>query len=369
MTSLRILFAWPGLSGYNGACWRELQRCPDVKVKCIVATDSVPDGSRSYDIEKAYGGIDVHFVEKTAPIEKEALRKEILDFAPDVAFITGWSVPVNRFIATDSAFRGIKKVLQMDMPWKWQPRKIAARFVLRNYLRSFSAAFVPGEASARYARWLGFSGERPVYTGLLATDLARFTEPTRPWKSRSFLYVGRYSPEKGVDVLVEAYRIYCRMVENPWPLDFAGGGVLGKTLFPADEGAVGKGIVRNLGFKQPDELAEVYARHGVLILPSRSESWGVVLAEAAGCGLPLICTNACGGRFELVHETGAEPNGFIAQAGNAQSLAQVMARMHALDDAQLRTLSENSRVKSLPYSASVWAGRVMRMAKEVRGKK
>ena len=278
-------------------------------------------------------------------------------------------MPVNRFIATDPAFRGVKKILQMDMPWKWQPRKIAARFVLRNYLRNFSAAFVPGVASARYARWLGFSGERPVYTGLLATDLARFAEPARPWENKSFLYVGRYSSEKGVDVLVEAYRIYCGMVENPWPLDFAGGGVLGKALFPSDERTVGKGIVRNLGFRQPDELAGVYTGHGVLILPSRSESWGVVLAEAAGCGLPLICTDACGGRFELAHEAGDNPNGFIAKAGNARSLAHVMARMHALDGARLRTLSENSRAKSLPYSASVWAGRVMRIAEEVRGMK
>ncbi len=361
----RILFAWPGLTGFTGPCWRALQRDFDVRVKCIAAVNVPADSSRAYAKESCFEGIDFKMVPKVGFADWVALREEVTAFSPDILFITGWSVPVNRFLVTDAAFRSIPKVFQMDMPWAFRPRKIAARFILRRYLRNFNAAFVPGAFSARYARWLGFCGERPVYTGLLATDDAFFEDAVPTSNTPSFLYVGRYSSEKGVDLLVDAYCLYAENVAEPWPLDFAGAGPLGRALFPTEEIAVGRGLIRNLGFQQPSSLPLLYASHAAFILPSRSESWGVALAEAAARGLPLICTDACGGRAELIRTSGPDANGYVARAGSARSLAAAMAQMHNLSPEEHRRFAAASRRLAAPYSASLWAERVARIVREV----
>ncbi len=365
IAGFRVLFAWPGLTGFTGPCWRALQRDFGVRVKCIAAVNAPNDASRAYMLKSCFEGIDMKIVPKVGFADWDALREEVQAFAPDILFITGWSVPVNRFLATDTAFRSIPKVFQMDMPWAFRPRKIAARFILNRYLSHFDAAFVPGVSAARYARWLGFGGKRPVYMGLLATDDAFFGEAAPTSNFPSFLYVGRYALEKGVDILVDAYRLYAKSVESPWTLDFAGAGPLANALFPSAEVAVGRGLMRNLGFQQPASLPSLYATHTAFILPSRSESWGVALAEAAARGLPFICTDACGGRAELVRTSGPDANGFIARAGSARSLAAAMVNMHNLAPEERRRFAAASRRLVAPYSASLWAERVARIVTEV----
>jgi glycosyltransferase involved in cell wall biosynthesis len=51
---------------------------------------------------------------------------------------------------------------------------------------------------------------------------------------------------------------------------------------------------KNLGIITDRELAEVYARHDVLVLPSAYEGYGMVVAEAARAGLGIICGQAGG---------------------------------------------------------------------------
>lgn len=168
-----------------------------------------------------------------------------------------------------------------------------------------------------------------------------------------------------MDLLVDAYRLYAENVAEPWPLDFAGAGPLTEALFPADKIAVGRGLIRNLGFQQPSSLPSLYASHTAFILPSRSESWGVALAEAAARGLPLICTDACGGRAELVRTSGPDANGFVVRARNVRSLAAAMVHMHNLSPEEHRRFAAASRRLAAPYSASLWAERVARIVREV----
>ena len=220
---------------------------------------------------------------------------------------------------------------------------------------------MPGESSARYARWLGFGSDRPIYKGLYATDLERFSKLKSIRRSNSFLYVGRYAREKGIDVLANAYVIYCNSVHHPWPLDCVGAGAEGRVLHRLANENMAGGVVRDLGFKQPGELAEIYASHGAFILPSRFEPWGVVLAEAAGAGLSIICTDACGAREEVVRD-GIDGNGFIVRAGCAKSLAMAMIRMHNLEVSVRKRMEAHSRLLAAPYSADAWAERTILIA-------
>src|SRR5204862_6104287 len=91
------------------------------------------------------------------------------------------------------------------------------------------------------------------------------------------LAVGRLAPEKGLDTLLRAAE------GLPVEVALAGAG-------PDEERlrAAAGANVRFLGHVERDSLPALYAAADVLVMPSRSDPWGMVLNEAALAGLPLV---------------------------------------------------------------------------------
>ncbi len=61
------------------------------------------------------------------------------------------------------------------------------------------------------------------------------------------------------------------------------------------------------GFKQKDEIPKFFAVSDVLILPSISEPWGLVVNEAMAAGLPVLVSRKCGCYPDIVKDN---ENGF-----------------------------------------------------------
>lgn len=95
------------------------------------------------------------------------------------------------------------------------------------------------------------------------------------------LYAGRREAGKGVAEMYHHYATYLRTSANPRPLALMGTGDLGP---PQDIAA----HVVDLGFVSPAERAAAYAGAGLLIQPSRLESFGMVLFEAWLAGTPVL---------------------------------------------------------------------------------
>jgi glycosyltransferase involved in cell wall biosynthesis len=87
---------------------------------------------------------------------------------------------------------------------------------------------------------------------------------------------------------------------------------------------------RLLGAIAPEGLGEVYAAADVFLLTSDYEGFGRVVVEASRAGLPVVSTETPG-PDELV-EPGV--NGFLAPPGDAEALADAVARL--LEDDELR---------------------------------
>lgn len=312
---MKVLFVWPGLTGYMGDCWRELAGREGVELKVAV------------DLEDRHYGAGFEASDVLRGLDWSRGLPE--GWIPDVAFIVGWRNRLCRAAALSGELERVPKVCCFDMPWEWRVRKFAARFALRPYLRRFAAAYVPGAASRPYAKWLGFDR---VYEGLFATNLRRFEDlPSDGGGGSGFLYVGRESPEKGTDVLREAHSLY-RGRGGGWDLRIVSGA-------------------------RPDELGPIYRSAGAFVLASRWEPWGVVLAEAAGAGLPIICTDRCGARHEVVRDG---VNGRVVKAGSARALATAMeeAEKGVFDGGAGRVLATN-------YGCGPWAERVVEICKEL----
>ena len=96
--------------------------------------------------------------------------------------------------------------------------------------------------------------------------------------------------------------------------------------------------INYLGFKQPDDLPELFEQADVFILPSRRDGWGVVVNQAVSAGLPIIASDAVGAAFDLVKDG---ENGFIVPNGEVQPLAEKMKKL-LLDSTLRKKFSEES---------------------------
>ena len=357
---MKLLFVWTGVTGYTGDCWRALNVLPDVETSIWVQAENISDDTR-FQANHELRNLDARIVPELNAKVREEIIQSTTAFQPDLMFLVGWHASVSRFFATRPVFRKIPKVIIFDLPFEWTIRKLGAPVVLLRYLRRFTAAFVPGAAATTYARWLGFgSRKRPIFTGMFSTNLKRFeglaVRKIREGIPRRFLFVGRYVPEKNLALLVEAYRLYREQVSDPWPLDCVGMGPDGHLL-------LNQPGITDCGFCEPDALPGVYGSHGVFVLPSRHEPWGVVLAEAAGAGLPIICTDACGAHLELVRD-----NGVVCPSGDAKAMAGAMVRMHQTSQEDLETMIREGVALAEPYSCEAWAQRVVDLSRQLLSK-
>lgn len=154
-----------------------------------------------------------------------------------------------------------------------------------------------------------------------------------------FLYAGRLSPEKGLDILIEAHR----SVPGRW-LVLAGGSSYSEEYMEKLQSSAGEGVVFT-GFLTGRPLQEVYAHALAFILPSRMEGLSVALLEALSYGLPVIASDipenrelvdACGGylfRLDDVEDLRRLMRSVAASPGDALHVgAQARARVRALFD-------------------------------------
>ena len=358
---MRVLFIWSGLSGFVGDNLRALARVPDVVLK--VFNEEPLDGMTRFDPDIVLRDVDARMIDVSDTEEAVArLENEAKAFAPDVIFIVGWHRRLSRRFTLSSRFNHVPKVLILDLPFAWTLKKLIAPVVLRPYLRRFSGCFVPKTSAVKYAKWLGFRGKPCNPKGLGWIDdrfesinvrkfdgIAEQRRALSEWPRR-FLFIGRYAPEKGIDMLVTAYRRYRELALAEglaegqfWELGCCGAGPLSRML----ENSVG---IRNIGFIQPDALPEIMLRHGAFVIASFHEPWGAVIAEAAAAGLPVICTEACGAASELVKQ-----NGVVCQTGDTEGMARSMLRFHCMDDAMLAEMGAFGMALAEPYSSESWA--------------
>ena len=129
------------------------------------------------------------------------------------------------------------------------------------------------------------------------------------------LFVGKFMKLKRPLDVIEALQILhlqsCKVHGV-----FVGDGELTQTLSEAAEKA--NVTCRFEGFRNQTELPQYYAGADVLVLPSDSETWGLVVNEAMACGLPAIVSDSVGCGPDLVTDT---QTGYTFPTGNSSALA------------------------------------------------
>lgn len=139
-------------------------------------------------------------------------------------------------------------------------------------------------------------------------------------------FAGRFVPEKGVEVMLQA----CR--EEGLPMAFAGDALSHPAARPGDD-------ARFVMTRSPAELAEFYRGARVLAVPSLYyETFNIVAAEAMSHGVPVVASRI-GALPETVPDGKA---GLLFPPGDAARLAACLRRLW--DDPELcRELGGNAR--------------------------
>lgn len=341
---MKVVICNMGYSGYWVACWRELMK----HVELVVIT---PQTRYPYS-EETTKGLPIRILSAEEMDSPSSVAKIVVVENPDVLVVGGWTSRVFSSLVYHRSLQSVTKVLIVDSAWEGSWRQIFSRFRLWRYVRQFDGIIVGGERGRKFARWIGFRADK-IFRSIYGYDADAFKtcHAKRMMKSswpRRFCFVGRLVPVKGLSVLKDAYGRYRERVANPWPLDCYGTGILMDSL-GEEEGVTIK------GFLDPCDLPQALVGEGVFIFPSLREPWGVALVEAAGAGLPIICSDMVTSGDDVVRQG---RNGYIVKTGDAKSLCKAMIAMHSRY-AELPQMGEESMRLAKDFSPMVWCRRWM----------
>jgi glycosyltransferase involved in cell wall biosynthesis len=151
------------------------------------------------------------------------------------------------------------------------------------------------------------------------------------------LFVGNLIKRKNVDSLLEAKKVS----KSDYYLVIVGDGPLYKKLTKKVE----EDNIRDVIFTgSRDDVEKIIPSCDVLILPSFSESFGLVLIEALACGKPVIGSDV-GGITEIINDD----VGLLVNPNRVSSIAGAIDRI--INDEDLRLiLSMNARNRALDFS-------------------
>ena len=218
------------------------------------------------------------------------------------------------------------------------------------FINHCSGFVVPGVSARDYLLRFGVSPEK-IFVARNAVDIALFSaqaavaaQISRDVRARFalperyFLFVGRLVQSKGVLDLLKAYAALPPELRSGIGLVFAGDGPLRPEL-EALARDIHPGQVLLPGFVHREELANYYALAECFVLPTYSDTWGLVVNEAMACGLPVICTRVAGCAADLVRE-----NGRLVSPGNVAELSQAMAETACNPGLRDRMSSQSSKL-------------------------
>jgi glycosyltransferase involved in cell wall biosynthesis len=233
---------------------------------------------------------------------------------------------------------------------------------LQRLYRSADAVVTYGPHVSAYVER---QGARNVHVAPQSVDnafwqAAATTPPAvRDWPGTAdcrFLFVGRPAPEKGLAVLLGAWR-EARASERGAALVLAGGG---SRLPPAAAGSLGElqteGVL-SVGALAPEALRDVYAACEVLVVPSIPtptfrEPWGLAVNEAMNRGLAVIASDAVGAAAGGLVRNGE--NGLVVAAGERGALAAAITRLAG--DPQVRAQMGAAGLRDVGgYTHDAWA--------------
>ena len=163
--------------------------------------------------------------------------------------------------------------------------------------------------------------------------------------SKQLISVGRLDSIKGFDDLIDIFNLFYQNHPD-WNLHIVGDGPEKQNL----QTKINKlGLTKKIilcGTKHSNELENEYLNSSIYLMTSHSESFGLVLVEAANYGLPLLAFDSAQGAKEIIENN---KNGFLVENRNAK---EMVAKIEELINtpSKMQCFSKNSKNTAFKFS-------------------
>lgn len=246
------------------------------------------------------------------------------------AFATNWLLILGAWLSRTPLILGGEMILRPDRPW-W---KKTLKWLVIKFLFWRAAAFLSfGRLGDRFYECYRTS-KASIFKTPYAVDNARFSEAFGKLRTERdnlreemsikkedpvVLFVGKLVSWKAPLDLLRAYQqaVSVGTISVSPHLLFVGDGQLRNELesYAKDQGISN---VHFVGFKNQSELPLYYAISDLFVMPSKGDTWGLVVNEAMNFALPVIVSDAVGSSLDLVKDG---ENGYVFRAGDVEDLS------------------------------------------------
>jgi glycosyltransferase involved in cell wall biosynthesis len=283
---------------------------------------------------------------------------------PDVVIIGGYSYLAAWSTLAWAKLRNKPVALWFQSNLADQPQSTAKNIVKRIFVSACDAGHVYGQSSRAYLEYLGMNSAS-IMVKRATVDSGLFMSRRSPLHSdfRRFVYVGRFSPEKNLPRLLEAFRVVRN--QNKAELMLIGYGPDEPLLRQKTQDLdLGESVVFT-GPKTQDEVSQALAESDCLVLPSLSEPWGLVVNEALCTGIPVIVSDRCGCAPDLVSES----TGWMFEAEDTGQLAEALGLVCRLPLGRLQEMGQAAVELAVEYSPDACARRIVGSLVELLAKR
>jgi glycosyltransferase involved in cell wall biosynthesis len=300
----------------------------------------------------------------------KALLKKVHSYRPDVLNLTGWYDPAQWVLLFYAKLIGIKIIISNESNVRDHVRMGVKERFKQFLLGRANGFFCFGKSSAAYLEKLGIKPSQILTQKAAVVDneviLAHYRKAiverdsrkkAKNWALYNFIFVGRLIPPKNLPLLLDAFTEIS--AEAPeWRLVLLGEGEQKDELQRLAQNN------KNIRFEAGVpwyEVAEYLALADVLVLPSESEPWGLVVNEAMICGLPVLVSETSGCVDDLVR---VGQNGFTFNPHQKTDLVAKM-RYFIQNATTLSRMGETSKAIVTPFAPEKVAHEMLRGIKSL----
>jgi glycosyltransferase involved in cell wall biosynthesis len=254
-------------------------------------------------------------------------------------------------------------VVHADLSEEYERGRGKARVLLRTtLLKGIDRVLVNGRSGARYVESLGYDRARMVYLPY-ATDTDHFGKATRATRDDGVLrlvYVGQLIERKGLEPFVRQLgAMLATRPDTRVELTLAGSGDRRDMLEAMPRPA-------NLELKMPgsipyDKLGAFYAGFDAFVIPTLSDTWGLVVNESMASGLPILGSRQAQAVDEMV-EDGQQ--GWVFDATSNDSIADAIRRCLDASPTARRAMGDAARAAALRISPAYAAGQIFKACQQ-----
>lgn len=360
---------------YKSIIFDELQAIAhqDSNFELLVVQIAIIEKSRTalgkFDTSKiGYPYLLIHDgVLEEVPLPKKVIGilKAIASFKPDVVNLTGYYDIASWIVLLYCKIKGIKTILSNESTASDHRRKGIKEWIKSVIVRQFDGFFNFGTQSAQYMLQLGATPEQLLVSkncvdNTTLKDAYQSSLPLREviqkqlgLAEHNFIFVGRLIAFKNLNRFIQAFQIAQQQVanSNQWGIIILGDGEEKEGLLQYTQEV----SCRNVNFLPGvvwNRVPEYLALSDVLVLPSYSEPWGLVVNEAMACGLPVLVSNQCGCAIDLVQDG---KNGFTFDPYDLTALSNLLVKFMTgtIDNKAMGKVSEEIIQEYAPSQVAI----------------